>query len=170
MINVKQGTEREIHVVMVDSTDKDTGLEGLTLVVSILKTGGTLTLISPTVVDQGKGIYSIFLSATDNDTLGNVTIHIEAEGASPRDRTYEVVAYDPQSSTTLGLSSLTTEELTEDPGAAPLLAKAVMLLYMALRNKETSTASLRSFFNDAGVEVFSQVLSDDGSTFTKQKI
>ena len=53
------------------------------------------------------------------------------------------------------------------PSATPTLRNAIMLLYMALRNKETQTATTRTISNDAGTTIASSTVSDDGTTYTK---
>lgn len=63
----------------------------------------------------------------------------------------------------------TLAELTGDPGATPAVKDAVMLLYMALRNKRDTTASDDEIHNSAGSVVLTAAVSDDGTTFTKAK-
>lgn len=53
------------------------------------------------------------------------------------------------------------------PSATPTLQAAVMLVYMALRNKATATATERQIFNDAGSAITKAALTDDGTTFTQ---
>jgi hypothetical protein len=53
------------------------------------------------------------------------------------------------------------------PSATPTLRTAVMLLYMALRNRTTTTATEQTIQNDAGTVITTMALSDDGTTMTK---
>ncbi len=53
------------------------------------------------------------------------------------------------------------------PSATPSLRNAVMLLYMAARNKRTTTASADTISNNAGTTICTSTISDDGVTFTK---
>ena len=53
------------------------------------------------------------------------------------------------------------------PTATPSLRTAVMFLYMALRNRTTTTASAQTVQNDAGTTITTAALSDDGTTMTK---
>lgn len=53
------------------------------------------------------------------------------------------------------------------PAATPTLRTAVMLLYMNLRNRTTTTATAQTIQNDAGTTIATAVLSDDGTTMTK---
>lgn len=65
-------------------------------------------------------------------------------------------------------------ELTAEPGATPSLREAAMMNYMPVRNQtdvNTSGAPDRLiFYNDAGAEVFSKVLTDDGSDYSEAQI
>ncbi len=53
------------------------------------------------------------------------------------------------------------------PTATPTLRTGLMLLYMALRNRTTTTASAQTIQNDAGSTIATATLSDDGTTMTK---
>jgi len=62
-------------------------------------------------------------------------------------------------------------ELTGDPGASPAVKEAVMLAYMALRNKETASAAVgRTIANNAGDTILTSTISDNGSLMTKNKL
>jgi len=54
--------------------------------------------------------------------------------------------------------------------ATPTFQEAIMLLYMALRNASTATATERTVKNDAGVTVVSATMSDDSTTFNQGKL
>jgi len=58
-------------------------------------------------------------------------------------------------------------ELSGVPSATPTTKQALMLLYMALRNRTTTTASAQTIQNDAGSTIATATLSDDGTTMTK---
>lgn len=53
------------------------------------------------------------------------------------------------------------------PTATPTLRTGLMLLYMALRNRTTTTSSTQTIQNNAGTTIASATVSDDGTTFTK---
>lgn len=61
----------------------------------------------------------------------------------------------------------TATELSAVPAASPNLHAMVQFMYMAVRNKETQTASARTVANDAGTAIASSTVSDDGTTYTK---
>lgn len=56
------------------------------------------------------------------------------------------------------------------PPATPTLAQAVMLLYMALRNKVDVTATLKEVHNDAGAVIAKKSLSDNGTTYSEAEM
>lgn len=60
-------------------------------------------------------------------------------------------------------------ELTGDPGATPALDDALMLIYMALRNRRDTTASADEIHNSAGTPILTATVSDDGTTFSKAR-
>ncbi len=68
------------------------------------------------------------------------------------------------------LSVDTFAELAADPGASPTVVKALMLLYMALRNKVDVTATAKEIHNNAGTVLVTKTLSDDGTTYSETKV
>ena len=71
------------------------------------------------------------------------------------------------------LKTDTISELTDDPGGTggtPTFEGALMLLYMALRNKMTTTSSDMKIHNNAGAEILESTLSDSEGTFTRNKL
>jgi hypothetical protein len=65
----------------------------------------------------------------------------------------------------------TIPELSQaQPATTPTVATALMLLYMALRNQLTQTASEMKIRNNAGTVICKSATSDDGSTFTRDKL
>lgn len=53
------------------------------------------------------------------------------------------------------------------PSATPTVSEALMLLYMALRNAGTTTATTLTIANSAGTVIAKSTLSDNGTTFSK---
>ena len=66
------------------------------------------------------------------------------------------------------LDSDVMNELVGVPSATPTLKKAIMFLFMAFRNKRTSTATAVNVFNASGAVITSAVQSDNSSTYTKE--
>ena len=62
-------------------------------------------IVSP-ITEIGNGLYRVAGNTTDSNTLGSLILHAEAAGADPCDIEFEVVAFDPQSGTSLGLSNV----------------------------------------------------------------
>lgn len=66
-----------------------------------------------------------------------------------------------------------TQTLTElgigIPSATPTIEQCLMLLYMSLRNKQTSDASQLSIFNNAGTAITRAQQSDTGTIYTKEE-
>ena len=91
-------------VMMIDDTDHISGLAGLTLTITRSKNGGGFSTINPSVTDRSNGWYDIEISTTDTDTLGDLCLHVTSTGADPTDICMQVVAYDMDSDTDLGLS------------------------------------------------------------------
>jgi hypothetical protein len=65
------------------------------------------------------------------------------------------------------VGSDTIAELTGVPAATPTLKTAIMFLFMALRNKRTTTATTAGINNSSGASITTAALSDDSVTFTK---
>lgn len=85
MRKAKQSTAKNVMVLMVDSTDHITGKAGLTLTITASKNGGAFGSISPTVTERGDGWYSLSLTASHTDTLGDLALHITGTAADPAD-------------------------------------------------------------------------------------
>jgi phage baseplate assembly protein W len=65
----------------------------------------------------------------------------------------------------------TLSELSQAaPTATPTFAAAVMLMYMTLRNKLTTTATEKAIYNDAGTKIAKKDLTDDGTTYTEAEM
>lgn len=107
MRKAKQSTAKNVMVLMVDSTDHVTGKAGLTLTITASKDGGAFASISPTVTERGNGWYSLALTASHTDTLGDLALHITGAAADPADMVLlvEAGATDADVSTRLAMAS-----------------------------------------------------------------
>lgn len=85
MKELKQSTAYDFMVFMTDSADHVTGKTGLTLTITASKAGAAFASISPTVTERGNGWYSLALTTSHTDTLGDFALHITASGADPTD-------------------------------------------------------------------------------------
>lgn len=68
-----------------------------------------------------------------------------------------------------GLNADLMPELGSLPSSTPTVYQALTLIYMALRNKRTATGVQESIHNNAGTAITNAPISDDGTTFTKDK-
>ena len=72
------------------------------------------------------------------------------------------------------VDALETDTLVElsqgAPSATPSIKDALMLSYMALRNKRTTTSSEDAIYNDAGTKIAKRTLTDDGSTLDQSEL
>lgn len=104
---IKQSTTAyELLFLMVDSADHFSPKTGLSPTVTIRKASGSFASPSGAVSEIANGWYKVAGNATDSATLGPLLLHATASGADPVDDRYEVVAFDPQDATGLGLSRL----------------------------------------------------------------
>src|SRR2546428_8929502 len=71
------------------------------------------------------------------------------------------------------LDVMTVDTLAElaqaAPAATPTFRTAVMLMYMALRNKLTVSSTTKKIHNDSGTVITKSAISDDGSLFTQDE-
>lgn len=112
-------------------------------------TGGTV---------GGDGWYIFTLDSTHTDTSGDLAVKFFCTGTLQVNLEYRVGGM-PLAELSVGV-----------PSATPLSEEAIALLYMAMRNKLTTTSSLLSVHNDAGVVIAKATLSDNGSTFTREEM
>lgn len=70
-----------------------------------------------------------------------------------------------------GSSGAALTELSQGvPAATPRPDQAIMLMYMALRNKLDVTSTFKEVHNDAGAVVTKKALTDDGSTYSEAEM
>lgn len=171
-------------VLMVNDTDHVTGETGLTLTITASKNGAAFASISPTVTERGDGWYSLALTTSHTDTLGDLALHITSSGADPTDVVWQVVADLPGASVgslaTQAKADVNAEVLDvlntdtfaepgqETPGATVSLAKKIGYLYKFLRNRVTSTSTTISVYNDNATTVdHKSTHSDNGTTYDR---
>lgn len=92
MALLKQSTAFTRMVLMLDSADHVSGKTGLTLTITASKAGAAFASISPTVTERGNGWYSLALTTSHTDTLGELALHITGTGADPTDLVDQVSA------------------------------------------------------------------------------
>jgi len=89
---VKQSTAYNAMVFMTDATGHIDGATGLTLTITASKDGAAFGSISPTVTERGSGWYSLALTTTHTDTIGDLALHVTGTGADPSDLLLQVRA------------------------------------------------------------------------------
>jgi hypothetical protein len=118
---IKQSTARNLMVFLTDSTDHVTGLTGATLTITLSKDGAAFASITPTVTERGDGWYSLAMTTSHTDTLGDLVLHITAASADPIDLREQVFAALPGDAVTVGsiganvitAASIATDAVTE---------------------------------------------------------
>jgi hypothetical protein len=111
MLLKQSSTAQPLLFQLIATADHIAGLTGATPTVKLSKNGaaGASPAGAVTEVDSTNmpGWYKVAGNATDTGTLGPLVLHATASGADPVDVVFDVVAFDPQSATNLGLSTLT---------------------------------------------------------------
>lgn len=83
----KQSTARNKVFLLVLSSDHVTGATGAggTLAVKISKNGAAFATVTPTVTELESGWYSMALTTSHTDTLGDLAFHLSATNCDPCD-------------------------------------------------------------------------------------
>ena len=72
------------------------------------------------------------------------------------------------------VDALTVDTIAElaqaTPTATPTIVAALMLLYMAMRDRLTVTSTTKTISNDAGTVIAKKALSDDGTTYIEAEM
>lgn len=89
---LKLSTSYDLMVFMTDATDHVTGKTGLTLTLTSSKAGGAFASITPTVTELGNGWYSLALTTSHTDTVGDLAIRATGTDADPTDLICQVRA------------------------------------------------------------------------------
>ena len=106
MLLKQSSTAKNLTFLLIDSTDHLSPKTGATPTVTLSKNGAAFAAPSGTVTEIGSGWYKVAGNATDTNTLGELIVHATATGADVADRVYTVVAFDPDSASSLGLTTL----------------------------------------------------------------
>ncbi len=159
MSQLKQSTARDKMIFMTDSADHVTGKTGLTLTITLSKNGGAFASISPTVTERGNGWYSLALTSSHTDTLGDFVVRATATGADAADIPWEVVAGLPGETVTLAavthtgaviptVTTLTGHTAQSGDAYARLGAPAGASVSADVAAVKAETASIQSDTND----------------------
>jgi hypothetical protein len=118
-----------------------------------------------TVGDDGASTATINLFGISDTVTDNTS------GSTINDRTVSRDTVNAEVDT--ALDTAISELGVAAPAAEPGLRDAVMLMYMAMRNKlvvQTSGTDALEIYNDAGTKIASKALSDDGSDYTEAEM
>lgn len=121
------------------------------------------------------GVWEDVILVLNTPTANDETIddNIGTAGASLTDLGGMSTAMQAEINTEL-VDAITVDpipELTQAvPDAEPSLSSAVMLMYMAMRDKIDVTATIKEIHNDGGTIIATKALSDDGTTYREEKM
>jgi len=146
------------------NVEVDTALTDVSVTANVMNTVITnLDVVVSTRSSFNAASDTVIASLTANQTgvtLANVTILGNLGASATAQINAEVVDV---------IRTDQISELAVVPAATPTLAQAAMLSFMALRNKVVTSGSVTTISNDAGVTIGTAVISDDGSSFTKNE-
>ena len=173
---LKQATAKTVRIgPFVDATDGVTAETSLAITQSDVRLAlnhGDFAQMNAApnsadeLVHDEAGYYLLPLDDTDTGTLGNLRVSIKMAGAAPFFQDFTVIS----ASAYAALFGSGVPELTGDPGAEPDPFDALMLLFMALRNKLDATAEAKEIHNNAGSAILAKALSNDGTTYSEAKV
>lgn len=106
MLLKQSSTAQPLLFQLIDTSDHIAGKTGASPTVTLSKSGAAFASPVGAVTEIANGWYEVAGNATDTATLGPLVLHATASGADPVDVVFNVVAFDPQSATNLGLSTL----------------------------------------------------------------
>jgi len=120
------------------------------------------------LVGGANGSYYVELSAGEVDTLGVHRLRYKSANTCERQLIFQVVAFDPNSATDLGLSALAlllaqlAEPSVGAPPATPTPAQVLAYLYFIFRNKsKVEGNSIKFYANDGTTVLFQATISAD---------
>lgn len=142
MVDLKQSAIRSVMVKMYLASDHVTPATGKTLTVTVSKNGGAFASGSSGVAELSAGWYSVALTATDTNTLGDLVVRCTAAACDDGERVFNVVAYDGQSATNLGLSNLDTTVASRLATAGYTIPPTVVEVRTEMDTNSTKLANL----------------------------
>jgi len=148
-------------IFMVDETDHITGLAGLTLTITASKNGAAFASISPTVTDRGDGWYSLALTTTHTNTLGDLALHITSTGADPTDALDEVVVELPGATWTAVIA-----DSVATVGNRPTPLQALLMVTRALLTRRRASGTDLTYYKEDNSTASIVLEMDDATTPT----
>jgi hypothetical protein len=152
---VQQATNsRKILFSLASSTDHVTPITGASVTVTISKNGAAFAAPTGTVAEVGSGWYALTPSVADTGILGPLVLHATATSADPANTVANVVAYNPDDASALGLTAFAVTG-----PAATLTAIKADVLFAKLLNQR-----LAKYTYVPTTHVLT-ILGDDGTVF-----
>lgn len=173
---LKQSTARNKVILMVDASDSKSGKTGLTLAVKLSKNGAAFATITPTVTELEAGLYTLGLTTSHTDTLGDFALHITGSGADPTDTVDQIFADFPATQAQVQVAVATeldtpVTELSSVPGSNYSARDAIKFIFQYLRNRRTATSATETLFKgDSATPLGTATVGEDGTTFAKGKM
>lgn len=146
----------------------------------LVDTGTTLDGRIPAALVGGRMDANMGAISTDSTAADNLEAALDGTGGVTITATFSgnlsgsVGSLDTQAKADVNtevVDALFTDTISQlsqgQPSATPTIAQALMLLYMALRNAGTTTATSMTIANSSGTVICKATLSDDTTTFTK---
>jgi hypothetical protein len=99
-------TSRALIFRLRSSTDSVTPLAGVTPTVAFSKNGAAFAAPAGALTEIGVGFWKVAGNATDQNTLGPLILNATVSGGNTTEEVFEVVAYNPDVATNLGLSGI----------------------------------------------------------------
>jgi hypothetical protein len=113
-------TAEPLVFMLVNSGDHISPLTGVAPTVTISKNGAAFAAVAGAVTEIGNGWYKVAGNATDANTLGPLILHATAAGGDPSDHLFQIIAFNPRNSVSLGLTMMPSNmvQLSSDSAAA----------------------------------------------------
>lgn len=155
---LNQSTAANVMVFMTDSSDHVTGKASLTLTITASKDGAAFGSITPAVTERGNGWYSLALTTSHTDTLGDLALHVTSTGADPTDVLCRVSDY----------SEVLKVNLTGMTGEA---SRSLLNAIRKLMNKVAiAGATLTVYKEDDSTAAYTQTIATDSGQLPIQSL
>lgn len=105
MATILQNSTYSRSFLMVDSTDHLTGKTGLTITLTLSKSGAAFASPAGTVTEISSGWYKIILTNVDTNTAGDLLYHVTGSGADDTDFADQVISQEQLDAQHLGTTS-----------------------------------------------------------------
>jgi len=161
MVNIQTATRQLTDLAYPATSGRSMVVDAAGLVdANTVKVGPTGSGTAQTAGDIPARLPAALVSGRMDASLGAVAAGVDLSATMKASVNAEVV------------DALNVDTYAEPSGAPPATASLVRKIgqiYMTLRNKFTSTASAKTFFDDGGASEWTKALSDNGTTYTEDE-